>query len=212
MRLRHPKVWIFDLDDTLHRASVHIFPALNKAMTKFLMDELSLNEEAANQLRWDYWQKYGATLRGLIRHHDTDPHHFLRHTHDLPQLHQWVIAFTGVKEMLKKLKGRKIIFTNAPQEYAKKVLKKLGILHLFERVFSIESTKFYPKPFRRGFLHVLKSIGVDARQCCMVEDTPEILRMAKRLNMQTVLIRKKIQRPSFVDVRINSAHKLPSFL
>ena len=36
------KIWIFDLDDTLHNASAHIFPVMNRAMTQFIMDELQL--------------------------------------------------------------------------------------------------------------------------------------------------------------------------
>ncbi|NBO10574.1 MAG: pyrimidine 5'-nucleotidase, partial [Methylophilaceae bacterium] len=29
------RVWVFDLDDTLHDASSHIFPVMNKAMTQY---------------------------------------------------------------------------------------------------------------------------------------------------------------------------------
>ncbi len=62
------RVWIFDLDNTLHDAMPHIFPHINRSMTAYLQQHLQLDEEAANALRVDYWQRYGATLTGLMRH------------------------------------------------------------------------------------------------------------------------------------------------
>jgi putative hydrolase of the HAD superfamily len=71
------RVWVFDLDDTLHNASAHIFPVMNSAMTQYIQNTLQLDNVAANALRQHYWKVYGATLKGLMRHHGTDPHHFL---------------------------------------------------------------------------------------------------------------------------------------
>ena len=59
-------VWIFDLDNTLHNATPHIFPHINRSMTAYLREHLALDEAAADALRMDYWQRYGATLSGLI--------------------------------------------------------------------------------------------------------------------------------------------------
>ena len=80
---------MFDLDDTLHNASAHIFPVMSRAMTQYIMYELDLNETTAHQLRQHYWRVYGATLKGLMRHHGVDAYHFLQKTHafmDLPNM------------------------------------------------------------------------------------------------------------------------------
>jgi len=53
-------VWIFDLDNTLHDASPHIFPHINRSMTAYLQRYLQLDEAAANDLRMHYWRRYGA--------------------------------------------------------------------------------------------------------------------------------------------------------
>jgi putative hydrolase of the HAD superfamily len=50
------KVFIFDLDDTLHNASAYIFPVMNRAMTQYIMDELALEETEAHSLRQHYWR------------------------------------------------------------------------------------------------------------------------------------------------------------
>jgi putative hydrolase of the HAD superfamily len=39
--------WIFDLDNTLHNATPHIFPHINRAMTAYLQQHLQLDEAAA---------------------------------------------------------------------------------------------------------------------------------------------------------------------
>ena len=91
MALKFNRVWVFDLDNTLHNASPHIFPHINRAMTSYLQVHLGLDEAAAGELRRHYWQRYGATLIGLMRHHATDPRHFLRATHDFPELGKMVV-------------------------------------------------------------------------------------------------------------------------
>ena len=70
-------VWLFDLDNTLHNASPHIFPHINRSMTHYLEQHLGLAPDDANALRTHYWHRYGATMLGLMRHHGTDPDHFL---------------------------------------------------------------------------------------------------------------------------------------
>ena len=50
------------------------------------------------------------------------------------------------------LPQRKVVFTNAPQHYAYRVLYLLGIDDLFEEVFSVESSRFHPKPKVPRFL------------------------------------------------------------
>ncbi|HSR02615.1 MAG TPA: pyrimidine 5'-nucleotidase, partial [Methylophilaceae bacterium] len=121
------RVWIFDLDDTLHNASAHIFPEMNGAMTAYIKESLYLDDDSADHLRKHYWKIYGATLKGLMRHHGTNPHHFLNETHKFPDLADRVIKTKRLRHTLTQLKGRKVIFTNAPRNYALRVLDLLGI-------------------------------------------------------------------------------------
>jgi len=196
------KVWIFDLDDTLHNASAHIFPVMNRAMTEYIMNNLTLDEPAAYQLRQHYWRIYGATLKGLMRHHGTSPDHFLEETHKFLDLHEMVLEVKRLRHMLQSLSGRKLVFTNAPRNYATRVMDILGISDCFELVFSVESTKFHAKPSVRGFQMLLKTIKVKASDCIMLEDSFPALMTAKRLGMKTIWVSRKLQKPNFVDYRL----------
>ena len=65
------KVCLFDLDNTLRHASLHIFYHINRAMTVYIGKHLGVDESEASHIRQDYWRRYGATLLWLIRHHGT---------------------------------------------------------------------------------------------------------------------------------------------
>lgn len=198
------RVWVFDLDDTLHNASAHIFPVMNRAMTQYIMDELNLDEPAAHQLRQHYWRIYGATLKGLMRHHGVDAYHFLNETHAFMDLPNMVVQVKRLRHMLQTLQGRKVIFTNAPRAYALRVLDILGIGDIFELVFSVESTQFHAKPSVRGFRLLLRSIHAKPADCVMLEDNLPALMTAKRLGMRTIWVTKHLRKPNFVDYRVGT--------
>ena len=136
--MRPPRVWLFDLDDTLHDASGASMGELHLSMGQYIEQHLGVTSAESDALRRKYWQRYGATLLGLVRHHGVKPAHFLHHTHLLPGLEQRVRGHAADIAALKRLRGRKFILTNAPAAYAQRVLNKLGILHLFDGVLAIE--------------------------------------------------------------------------
>lgn len=206
------RVWIFDLDNTLHNATPHIFPHINRSMTAYLQQHLQLDEQAANALRVDYWQRYGATLTGLVRHHGTDPHHFLWHTHQFPELPRMVLREPQLRHVLQRLPGRKLVFSNAPQHYARDVLELLRVDDLFDDLFAIEHTHFRPKPQMAGFVRLLRKHHLRPAQCVMVEDSAENLLTAKRLGMKTVWVSTASRQPAYVDVKIKNVMQLPRML
>ncbi|MBY0268749.1 MAG: pyrimidine 5'-nucleotidase [Burkholderiales bacterium] len=203
--------WIFDLDNTLHNATPHIFPHINRAMTAYLQQHLQLDEQAAGELRRHYWRRYGATLLGLIRHHGTDPGHFLWHTHQFPDLRRMVVGEPLLRQTLRRLPGRKFVFSNAPVHYARAVLRILGIGDLFDAVFSIERVRFRPKPDVYGFLRLCRAHHLRPRRCIMVEDSLENLRTAKRLGMKTVWVARAERAPAYVDVRVAGIAGISNF-
>ncbi|MDD2701995.1 MAG: pyrimidine 5'-nucleotidase [Sideroxydans sp.] len=203
------RVWVFDLDNTLHNATPHIFPHINRSMTAYLQEHLKLSVKEANDLRIDYWQRYGATLTGLMKHHGTDPDHFLWHTHQFPRLPEMVLREPRLRWALKRLPGRKLVFSNAPAHYARAVLKLMQVDDLFDDVFAIEQARYRPKPETAGFRRLLRKHGLHAAQCVMVEDSAENLRTAKRLGMHTVWVSRAPRTPRYVDVKINGVLELP---
>jgi putative hydrolase of the HAD superfamily len=204
-----PRTWLFDLDNTLHNASAHIFPHINRSMTDYMCQHLAIDATEASRLRQHYWQRYGATLLGLVRHHAIDPRHFLRHTHAMPDLQRMLVVERGLKAMLSRLPGRKLLFSNAPLEYTESILALTGIRRNFDAIYTVERLRFLPKPATAGFLRLLKNERLDPRQCIMVEDSLPNLKTAKRLGMKTVWVSACTRRPAYADVKIRSVLDLP---
>jgi putative hydrolase of the HAD superfamily len=208
----HGRTWIFDLDNTLHDARPHIFPHIDRSMTAYLAEHLGLGAEAANELRQVYWRRYGATRVGLIRHHRIDPHHFLRETHRFPQIERQVVGRRELRSVLRRLPGRKFVFSNAPAAYSRAVLAALGVNDLFDDVFTIEHTRFRPKPDVQGFRRLLRTHRLLPARCIMVEDSLENLRTAKRLGMKTVWVDQSSRAPAWVDANVRNIVRLPRLL
>ena len=117
-----------------------------------------------------------------------------------------------LRATLTRLPGRKFVFSNGPLHYARAVLKLLAIGDLFDAVFSIESTRYRPKPDAHGFLRLARATHVRARRCIMVEDTLVNLRTAKKLGMKTVWVSNERRAPLFVDVKISRLSELAHVL
>ncbi len=206
------RTWLFDLDNTLHDASARIFPHIGRAMVAYMCEHLKLDAAEATRLRQQYWQRYGATMLGLVRHHGIEPAHFLRHTHHFADLAGLVAAKRGLRTMLKNLPGRKILFSNAPAQYTETVLATLGIRWIFAAVYTVERLRFQPKPARAGFLRVLRRERLNPRHCIMVEDSLANLRTARKLGMRTVWVSARTRRSPYADVKIPSVLDLPKRL
>ena len=164
------RLWIFDLDNTLHDASHRIFPHINQSMTDYIAHHLGVDAAEAARIRQTYWRRYGATLEGLVRHHGIDPHHFLAETHrfdDLAAVLRWE---RGLRAALRRIPGRKVVFSNGPLDYAHAVLAATGLRHAFAAVYAIESVRLQPKPSRQAFLRVLRAEHCSPRRAVMVED------------------------------------------
>ena len=203
------KTWLFDLDNTLHYATPHIFPHINRSMTEYIERHLGVARHEATRIRQDYWQRYGATLLGLTRHHGTDPDHFLQETHQFQDLARMVVFERPVIHALRRLPGRKIIFSNAPRHYVEAILAITGLGRCFDAIYSVENVRYQPKPSLAGFRALLHAEDLDPSRCIMVEDSLANLVAAKKLGMKTVWVSTSYRQPPSVDVKVASVIQLP---
>jgi putative hydrolase of the HAD superfamily len=216
---RH-RVWLFDLDDTLHNAGAASMPGIHQAMGAYIESHLGLSSEQASALRRRYWLRYGATLLGLMRHHDVKAAHFLHHTHVLPGLEDRVQGHAADLAALRRLPGRKYILTNAPAAYAARVLGALGLQQAFDGVWSIEDMHMFghlrPKPDARMLRRLAARLQVHPSRCVLVEDTLVHQKSARRLAMRTVWMQRWLggrgpqskRRPVYVDHRVKTLQAL----
>ena len=190
-------VWLFDLDDTLHDASHAAFGHTSRAMSAYMVDELGIEPTEAVRLRQHYWNRYGATLLGLVRHHGVRPAHFLAQTHLHPGLEDRLRMSHHDRAALKRLSGRKYILTNAPRDYTMRVLNTLRLADLFDGVISIEDMHMFgdlrPKPDARMFRHIAAKLKAKPSDCVLVEDTLENQKAARGVGMRTAWMQRYLE-------------------
>lgn len=209
---RPAPVWLFDLDDTLHDASSSAMPYLSQAMGEYIVRELQVTPAESDVLRRRYWQRYGATLLGLVRHHGVKASHFLEATHRLPGLELRLRTSAHDRAALRRLPGRKFILTNAPRAYALRVLDTLRLSGCFDGLISIEDMTMFghhrPKPDARMFRSMAARLGVPPHRCTLVEDTLDHQRAAYRVGMRTVWMQRYIPRVRYPSAPPESASEV----
>ena len=169
----------------------------------------------ATRLRRRHWQRYGATLLGLIPHHGVDAGHFLHETHQLPGLEARVRGHRHDLAALRRLPGRKVLLTNAPAAYTARVLGVLGIARWFQQIVTIEDMHMFgqlrPKPDTRMLRRLAARLRVSPTQCVLVEDTLGHLKAARSLGMGTVWMRRfrpGLRPAAGVDRRVGTLRQL----
>jgi putative hydrolase of the HAD superfamily len=178
---------LFDLDNTLYPASSGLMHGVDTRITEYVQNLLGVDLEAARQIRRQYFTDYGTTLRGLQHHHTVDPEEYLSYVHDLA-LELFLDSDAELDRLLGQVAATKLIFTNAPSEYARRVLAVLGIERHFDQVFDIRFFRFQPKPDPSGYRRALDVLGVPGDQALLIEDTPKNLPPARALGMSTILV------------------------
>lgn len=189
LHFHHVTTWVFDLDNTLYPPRYRLFDQIEVRMTEWVMAALKVSREEANHLRQHYWDSYGTTLAGLMREHDIDPLPYLAAVHDID--FSLLPPDPELAAHIADLPGRRIVYTNASEPYAVKVLEARGLSGLFDAIYGVEHAGFHPKPDRAAFEMVFGLDGLDPTQAAMFEDDARNLKVPHEMGMRTVHVAPK---------------------
>lgn len=184
--LSHVNTWVFDMDDTLYPREQGLMRLVQARINAYVVEAVGLNPDEARVLQRQFLDEHGTTLAGLMANYTIDAPHFLHDVHDVPM--DSLEPNPRLAEQLRRLPGRKIVFTNGAREYAGRVLDRLGVADCFDGLFAIEDADLTPKPEPSTFRKVIERFGFEPRLAAFFEDTPRNLEPAKALGMTTVLI------------------------
>ena len=178
--------WIFDLDNTLYSADSGIFQQVHTLMGKFVSAHLNIDIKKAKELQRKYYRQHGTTLRGMMDNHNVDPDHFLSEVHQLD--YSIVGPNFKLNRELKKLKGRKIIYTNANRQHAKDILIRLELTNVFDEIFDIKTANYIPKPEASPYEQIISEFNIDPITTIMFDDIAKNLVPAKNVGFASVWI------------------------
>lgn len=176
---------LFDLDDTLYHTNSGMMQEISERMSEYMVTRLDVPRDDVDRQRKDYWARYGTTLRGLYIERQIDPHDFLDFVHDV-NVAKYLAPDVRLQAMLERLPQTKSIFTNAPGEYARRVMCALGVEKHFVELFDIHFIEYASKPNQHAYDKVVAALPVAPAECLMIDDTARNLVPAKKLGMTTV--------------------------
>jgi putative hydrolase of the HAD superfamily len=180
------EAWIFDLDNTLYPRSSNLFRQVDERIRLFVRDLLGIDEAEAEIIQKTFYKAHGTTLRGLMLHHQVNPDEFLEFVHNID--HSVVQPDPALGQALKRLPGKKYIFTNGSRRHAEKVAERLGFTDHFEDIFDIVAANLVPKPERETYDRFVSRFGVIPERAAMFEDLTRNLLVPKAVGMTTVLV------------------------
>ena len=202
------KYWIFDLDNTLYSGKTKVFEQVDKKMSKYISDKLSISLEEAKKIQKNYFYEYNTTLNGLIKNHKIDPGEFLDFVHDINI--DFLQKDPTLGKEIEKLEGKKIIFTNGSRKHAINVTKQIGIDRLFDGIFDIVDAEFIPKPSLEPYKKLVEKHKIDPKLSVLVEDIARNLKPAYEMGMKTVWVENdepwasKFSDSEFVNYKTNN--------
>ena len=178
--------WIFDLDNTLYSADSGIFQQVHRLMGEFISKNLNVDLTEAKKLQSKYYKQHGTTLRGMIDNHGTNPDYFLEEVHKLDY------SIVGPNDLLnrelKKLKGRKIIYTNANKQHVINVLERIDLTNFFDEIFDIKMANYIPKPEIKPYEQIIDLFNINPKSSAMFDDIARNLVPAKKVGFTPVWI------------------------
>jgi len=184
--LKSIKYWIFDLDNTLYSGKTRVFEQVDKKMSEYISKKLNVSTAEAKEIQKNYFHEYNTTLNGMIKNHKINADEFLEFVHNIDI--DFLKKDLMLGEELKKLYGKKIIFTNGPRKHALNVTQRIGIEQHFDDIFDIIDSNFVPKPAIEPYKKLVKKHKIDPNLCAFVEDIARNLKPAYEMGMKTIWI------------------------
>jgi len=206
--LKSIKYWIFDLDNTLYSGKTRVFEQVDKKMSKYISEKLNITVEEARKIQKNYFHEYNTTLNGMIKNHKIDANEFLEFVHDIDI--DFLKKDEKLAEEMKKLEGKKIIFTNGSKKHAINVTRRIGIEQYFDGIFDIVDSDFIPKPSIEPYKKLVEKHKIDPKLSVLVEDIARNLKPAYEMGMKTVWIEndepwaKKFSDADFISYKTNN--------
>lgn len=179
---------VCDLDETLYPRQAGLMQEIGVRINRYLIENLHLPQEQANELRKRYYHQHGTALRGLVvERPDVDPEDYLRFVHDI-RLTDYIGPNPALAGMLQAIPLTKVIFTNATLEHAQNVLGVIGIGDQFAEIVDVRRVAYISKPDPRAYEILLSILNARGEECILIEDAVRNLRPGKGLGMTTILV------------------------
>lgn len=208
---------IFDNEGTLYEPSAELKEAVVGRMISFLAQKLQISKDQVIEERKRLIRVYGVESTEFVfgRKYCISCDEFVNRTYLSVPIKKYGVRYDcRLQAMLQNLDIPKVVLTNNPSEFARKILKSLRVEQFFEYVIGSREINYRLKPDREAFLRAVNITRANPKTTMFVDDTPEFHQTAKELGMTTVLVdsRKRQRKKDYIDYVIEKVYELEQIL
>lgn len=165
-------LWAFDLDGTLYddEPAKQLFIAVTNAYVGRLTG-VDLAEAGAlvGQLKTKYQTDH--TITALSKEFAIDRDQLIVDLYLSLNLDDCELVLTDpeLPTILESISSTKVVFTNSPAEFVRRILQRLGLTNCFDDIVGIQELGDFPKPHNLSFGVVARKYP-EATKICLVDD------------------------------------------
>ena len=203
---------LFDLDDTLYSANWGLDDFFLEKLKEFTSSLLGLPWEECEPVWREALKTYGTTLEWLIAEKGfTAIDEYFAFVHPENEADS-LPPDPELRRFIENLPCRSSVLTNAPLFHAERIIKKLELESIFERVFAIEFNEFRGKPHASAFNRVLNVIGLKPHEALFIDDVPRYVGGYIELGGKGLLLDENDDHKNYPYERIRNLQELVQFL
>jgi putative hydrolase of the HAD superfamily len=179
------RAWLIDLDDTLYEQSSGLMEIIDQRIDYYFSYKLRCNLKEAGMLREKLFARYQNTFVGALNEKiilQKELYEFMKFAHNF-DFSNIIVPNFELLSVLRLIKGKKYIFSNAIKFHIDNVLNALKATHLFNGVYDIASFSYKFKPDSYPFHLFMKQNALEHTNIIFVDDTEENLDAARRIGL-----------------------------
>lgn len=179
---------LFDIDNTLYRASDGMDEGITRRMLQFVARYLGTSFEESLARRASGLPKYGTTLEWLKAEHGlTDETAYFDAVHPESELSE-LKPDPNLRSYLLSLGLPMTVLTNAPMSHALRVLKFYNVDDIFTGIYDITFHGGKGKPHESAFRATLEASGFGVDETLFLDDLPKYARGYKAIGGKAVIV------------------------
>lgn len=185
------KLVVFDLDGVLVDACEWHRVALNKALKEISGYEISLEDHHKEFNGIPTKVKLNKLVeKKIVQQQDIEKIEQLKQIKTIELINSQAFIRHEKIELISFLKQKQIkvaCYTNSIRVTAELMLKKTGILELFDLLITNQDVTV-PKPNPEGYIKCMDHFKIDSRNCLIVEDSPKGIEAARNSGAEVLVV------------------------
>ena len=203
---------IFDLDGTLYSMQHGMREFFRELLMGLTASWLGISPEECEPIYREALKRHGTTLEWLTKEEGyTDKDAFMAHVHPEEEV-KFVPDDPELKEFLEKLPLPCSVLTNSPSFHAERVIKKLQLESVFQRVFSIDDYVLEGKPNPSSYRRALDALGLTPKEAIFIDDYPRYVEGYMNIGGRGILLDETDLYKDYTGEKIKNLKELAGIL